>query len=318
MDIRQLKTLVAVDDYGGFSAAAEALDTVQSNVSAHISKLESELSVVVVDRRSGKLTDEGRTVATRARRLLLEMEAIFTDLSALKNDVRGRVRLGMIGTTARWLIPPLVAALVERHPHLQLEVTEGTALTLQARIVSGVLDVAVLNRPITSDEVTFTSLFDEELGLLVPPGHPFADREEISIRLLDNLPLLVPPKGTGFRDELDAVAAKNQVTIVPKAEVDGLRLAAALTFDGFGPAILPASAIPAYLYDEWRAVKITDLSPRRVGFVKRQKGLDTAATKACVMVIEEFFRDVSFELPKGVKRIDPKVVPRTKTVPNKE
>ncbi len=60
MDLRQLAALVAVDDHGSFSAAARALFTVQSNVSAHIAHLERELGVVLVDRARGRLTPEGR------------------------------------------------------------------------------------------------------------------------------------------------------------------------------------------------------------------------------------------------------------------
>ena len=59
MDIRQLNALVAVVDHGTFSAAANALHTVQSNVSTHILRLERELNVSLIDRTSGTLTEEG-------------------------------------------------------------------------------------------------------------------------------------------------------------------------------------------------------------------------------------------------------------------
>ena len=59
MDVRQLSTLVAVADHGTFSAAARALFTVQSNVSAHIARLEKELGVTLVDRQYGELTEAG-------------------------------------------------------------------------------------------------------------------------------------------------------------------------------------------------------------------------------------------------------------------
>ena len=61
MDVRQLETLVAVADHGSFSAAARSLYTVQSNVSAHIARLERDLGVQLVDRDRGGLTDDMRT-----------------------------------------------------------------------------------------------------------------------------------------------------------------------------------------------------------------------------------------------------------------
>ncbi|MFN5600943.1 MAG: LysR family transcriptional regulator, partial [Acidimicrobiaceae bacterium] len=58
---------MAISEHGTFSGAAKALDTVQSNVSAHIARLEKELGTVLVDRANGTLTDEGEMVLTRAR-----------------------------------------------------------------------------------------------------------------------------------------------------------------------------------------------------------------------------------------------------------
>ncbi|MEC7174061.1 MAG: LysR family transcriptional regulator, partial [Actinomycetota bacterium] len=52
MDLRQLNTLIAIADHGSFSAAARALFTVQSNVSAHISRLEKELGATLIDRQT--------------------------------------------------------------------------------------------------------------------------------------------------------------------------------------------------------------------------------------------------------------------------
>ena len=59
MDIKQLNAVVAVVDHGTFSAAAKALHTVQSNISTHISHLEKELKIPLIDRATGTLTEEG-------------------------------------------------------------------------------------------------------------------------------------------------------------------------------------------------------------------------------------------------------------------
>ena len=79
MDLRQLSALVAVADEGSFSAAATALHTVQSNVSTHIARLERELNAVLVDRGAGRLTEEGKAVANRARRIKAELDALVAD-----------------------------------------------------------------------------------------------------------------------------------------------------------------------------------------------------------------------------------------------
>ena len=56
MDLRQLNALLAVAEHGGFSAAARALHTVQSNVSTHVARLEKELGATLIDRATGRPT----------------------------------------------------------------------------------------------------------------------------------------------------------------------------------------------------------------------------------------------------------------------
>src|SRR5580658_109257 len=107
MELKHLQALLGIADTGSFSAAATSIGTVQSNVSAHVAKLERELDVQLVDRASGKLTEEGEVVAERSRRVMHELEALVADITALRAEVVGTVRLGMIGTTGRWLVPQL-------------------------------------------------------------------------------------------------------------------------------------------------------------------------------------------------------------------
>src|SRR5579871_6237213 len=110
MDLRQLHALLAVADTGSFSAAARSLHTVQSNLSTHVARLEKELGVTLVDRATGLLTDEGEIVVRRSRQIQAELDALTADVASLHDEVSGQVSLGVIGTTARWLMPPLLVA----------------------------------------------------------------------------------------------------------------------------------------------------------------------------------------------------------------
>ena len=81
MELKHLQALVGIADTGSFSAAADAVGTVQSNVSAHVARLERELDVTLVDRSSGRLTEEGEVVVARARRMLAELDALVSDVA---------------------------------------------------------------------------------------------------------------------------------------------------------------------------------------------------------------------------------------------
>ncbi|HVF33083.1 MAG TPA: LysR family transcriptional regulator [Acidimicrobiales bacterium] len=305
MDLRQLQALVAVDEQGTFSAAADSLATVQSNVSAHIARLEKELGAVLVDRSAGRLTDEGQAVVDRARRIEAELESIVADVASMKHDVTGRVRVGIIGTTARWLVPRLLDEMGHRHPGVALEIVDATSTSLEPQLVSGRLDLAVVNLPLPATELTTTPLFDEDLLLFVPRTSPIAERwggAEVDLAELGDLFLFLPPRGTAFRDLLDDAARTAGVTLVARAELDGLRLIASLVISGQGAAILPATAVPAHLQFETMPIAVRGLPCREVGVAQRKRGLPGAPARAFLDVLHEIVRtdaraEVGLHLP---------------------
>jgi DNA-binding transcriptional LysR family regulator len=306
MELRHLEAVAAVAEHGSFSAAADAIHTVQSNVSSLVARLERELGATLVDRSMSRLTPEGEVVVARARRVLDEIAALKADLAGLKNEVSGTVRLGMIGTTARWLVPALLAVVSARHPKLRLIVTEGTTTGLEPHVASGRLDAAVLSFPIPGRDLVIEELFEEDLVLVVPTDHdPLDGRHAVEIGELERFDLLLPPQGTPFRAEIDALARPRGVRLRARAELDGVRLIASLTFEGFGPAILPATAVPRHLRDRFRHVAILGMPPRRVGLVQRSRGLPSAATRALLELIREQFRSPR-NLPEGVRPVRPR------------
>jgi DNA-binding transcriptional LysR family regulator len=281
MELRHLQALTAISDHGTFSAAAEHLNTVQSNISAHVARLERELGTPLIDRANGRLTEEGTVVVARARRILSELDALVSDVAACKDEVTGTVRVGMIGTTARWLLPRLMDVAAKRHPKLRLLVVEGNTTGLEPQLASGQLDLAVLHLPVTGRDLVAQLLFEEDLVLVVPDGHPMAHLlRPVMLEDLADMELLLPLPGTAFRDELDAVARPLGITLLPAAEIDGLRLIASLTFEGYGPAILPATAIPSFLRSQFHPVSIQGIPRRRVGVAQRSRGLPSAPTRA--------------------------------------
>jgi DNA-binding transcriptional LysR family regulator len=287
MDLRQLNALLAVADEGSFTAAADVLGTVQSNVSAHIARLEREVGAVLVDRSTGQLTEEGDAVAARARRVSVELEAVVGDLAALHDEVAGTVRIGMVGTTARWLAPHLFQMAAARHPKLYLVVVDGISTALEPQLATGQLDLAVVNPPAPSADLSFTPLFDEDLVLVVRADDPLAQRGPLELAELAGLDLLLPLPGTSFRDELDQAARPQGITLTPRAELDGVRLIASLTFDGHGPAILPATAVPEYLRREWRLVQVQGIPRRRIGVAQRSRGLPSAPARVLLSILHD-------------------------------
>jgi LysR family hydrogen peroxide-inducible transcriptional activator len=301
MDLRQLLTLVAVAEQGSFSAAARSLHTVQSNVSSHIARLERELGVTLVDRAGGALTEDGQLVVERARRIQVELEALVADVAALHDEVAGNVRIGCIGTVGRWLVPLLLERLDELHPKVHLVVVDATTTSLLPQLLSDRLDLAIVNLPVADPDVAAEPLFDEDRLVVAPEDHPLARRDSVTIAELAEHALLLEPRGTSFRDELDQEAARAGVRLEAKAEVDGLRLIASLAFEGFGAAIIPATAAPTWLKGRWRRVAVEGISRRQVGLARRRRGLLAAPARA----VRDVVRDVVTEHGQAMPGVHP-------------
>ena len=301
MDLRQLNALTAVAEGGSISAAARALHTVQSNISTHLARLERELGVTLFDRTGGFLTEEGQAVVRRARRVQAELDALDADVAALRDEVTGVVRVGCIGTSARWLVPLVLEAVTEAHPKVHVIVVDATTTSLVPRLLSDELDLAVVNLPVTNPEISTEPLFDEDRLLIAPDGHPLARRTRVGFAELADHDLLLEPSGTAFRDELDREAATAGIELRAKAEVDGLRLIATLAFQGFGAAIVPATAAPDWLEGSWWRVPVDGLARRSVGLARRSRGLLSAPARA----LRETIIEVVGERGPGTEGVHP-------------
>ncbi|MCH2429495.1 MAG: LysR family transcriptional regulator [Acidimicrobiales bacterium] len=297
MDLRQLNHLIAVAEHQSFSAAARALHTVQSNVSTHVAKLEKELGAALIDRHTMEPTAEGRAVLERARRIRTELQAINDDIVSMRHEVAGEVRIGCIGTTGRWMASPLLGRLAERHPSLLPVLVEATTTSLTPRVLDGDLDMAIVNTPVVEAGLESEPLFDEERIIVAPTDHPLADRGTINVADLAEHPVMLTPRGTTFRDAIDQELATVGVRLTAAAEVDGLRLLASLAYQGYAPALLPASAVSGYPDGDWSLVHVEGLARRSVGLVRNRRTTPSMPIRAAREVVLDVIREIAPRQP---------------------
>ena len=297
MDLRQLNHLIAVAEHQSFSAAARALHTVQSNVSTHVAKLEKELGAALIDRHTMQPTAEGRAVLERARRIRTELQAINDDIVSMRHEVAGEVRIGCIGTTGRWMASPLLGRLAERHPALRPVLVEATTTSLTPRVLDGDLDMAIVNTPVVEAGLESEPLFDEERIIVAPADHSLADRGTIDVADLAEHQVMLTPRGTTFRDAIDQELAAAGVRLTAAAEVDGLRLLASLAYQGYAPALLPASAVSGYPDGNWSLVHVEGLARRSVGLVRNRRTTPSMPIRAAREVVLDVIREIAPRQP---------------------
>ena len=199
--------------------------------------------------------------------------------------------VGVIGTTGRWLVPVLLDGQRRHLPQVTLRIVEGTSTTLQPQLANGQLDLAVVTLPLMDDALATTPLFDEDLVLVVAIGHPLTRvAHPIGMDVAAGLSLLLL-SGTALRDELDAAASAAGVQLHGAIELDGLRTIASLVFDGYGPAILPATAVPKHLRARFALIPVEGLGRRRVGIAVRRHGLPSAPSRSVRALLEQLVAD---------------------------
>jgi LysR family hydrogen peroxide-inducible transcriptional activator len=180
--LKQLRSLLALEETRHFRRAAEICGVTQPSLSAQIQNLEAVLGLQLVERsRSGvAMTPAGRDVVERARRIVDEAQGIVDFAAGAQKGLSGIIRLGTTPTIGPYLLPQVVAALHRQFKDLNLYVREAAPRDLEFELGKGLHDVILSQLPSKSAEHVEESLFREPLVVALAVDHPLARREAIS------------------------------------------------------------------------------------------------------------------------------------------
>lgn len=240
MDLLTLNTFCAVARHGSLSGAASELHTVQSNVTARLKQLESDLAVPLFTRHSRGvcLTTAGIRLLGYAQRvgaLVNEAEAAVRD----DGTVRGTLRIGSMETTAAVRLPALLGRFHQAHPHAQLEVRTGPTAELLEHVLAQRLDGALVAGPIDHPELSCEPAFREELVLVRARGSV-----DMRQRLAQgDLTVIVFRQGCSYRQRLEAYFAARGWLPFRRFEFGTLEGVLGCVAANVGLTVLPRSAV---------------------------------------------------------------------------
>jgi DNA-binding transcriptional LysR family regulator len=148
LDVTRLRVIEAVARHGSVTAAAKELHYSQPSVTHHLARLEAETGAQLLQRvgRGIRLTQAGQLLADRAAEILGRIDAVDAELAAHVGLSAGRVRLAGFSSAIGSLIPHAVTALAERHPGLQVGLTDVHPPEALELLRTGKIDVAVIFR----------------------------------------------------------------------------------------------------------------------------------------------------------------------------
>jgi DNA-binding transcriptional LysR family regulator len=245
MELRQLHYLVALADEGSFTGAARQANVAQPALSRQIQKLERELGVPLVDRtsRGVALTAAGCEVVETARRTLGDLDELQASLRQTVTLLRGRVIIGLTQTPGPVDVGATLAAFSRANPGVELVVREALSVGLAELLRADRFDLALISGIPQADRrgLELERLASDELRVLLPAGHPLANRAAIRVADLRGERFLSFPPGATIRHAV-AVAAKDAGYTPDVAfEIGDVARTSALVAQGLGVAVVPGS-----------------------------------------------------------------------------
>lgn len=244
VELRQLVYFDAVVRHGGFTRAAEQLHIAQPAISAQIRRLETDLGTALLRRttRRVSLTPAGELFLARTRRVLEQLDAGRRELDALSSVLRGKVRIGAAPVLGSLDLPAAMASFRRDYPGVGMALRSGLIAELLAGLDAGTLDMVL--GPTHVDlpaRYTATTLVEETLVLVTPPGHPLADDRTERLAAAKDEPFVCLPAGSGLHAILSEAAAVEG--FVPRIEFETYSPASIreLVASGLGVALLAAS-----------------------------------------------------------------------------
>lgn len=286
MELQSLRTFLAVVEEGGIQSASRRLNTVRSNVTTRIQRLEEELGTALFHRKGRGLTlaPPGRVLVEYARKMSrLESRAALAVRRV--GDQGGELRVGAMETFAALRLPEALREVRAHHAGVTLRVESGTSADLVARVVEHRLDGAVVGGPVEHPELRVTELARERLVRVWAAGEP-----------VEGLPLVLFREGCAYRARalawrrecgepiadvmefgtldgiLGCVAVGLGQTLMPRWVVEGSRHRDALETEAIDPRfaqvptvlIRPRDGLPMRALDTLEAYLVEGASTDRI------------------------------------------------------
>jgi DNA-binding transcriptional LysR family regulator len=284
MDAADLRVFEAVARLGSMGRAAEALHTVQSNVTTRIRQLEDELGVPLFRRhaRGVEPTSAGQRLlpyAQQIAQLLGEARRATLD----EGTPQGALVIGALETTTALHLTDVLSRYAAAHPKVDITLRTGTTCELLEQVLDHRLEGAFVCSPVAHPALEVERLFVEELVLLT--AAPIRALDDLGKR--DDLRLVVLRRGCSYRQRLEEVLARHGVPAPRILEFGTLEAVFGCVAAGLGITLLPRALIGPV----WRDQRVSALAlPPRDGvvetvFVRRHDGYVSSALAAFLAVV---------------------------------
>lgn len=246
VDIAGLQAFIAVAEQGSFSLAAESLYLTQPAVSKRVTGLETDLNSRLFDRigRRVQLTEAGRVLLPRARRVVQELEDGRRAVTDLAGAVSGVLSVGTSHHIGLHHLPPVLRAFTQAHPEVQLDLRFMDSEAACSAVERGELELGVVTLPpVPSKRLNAIPLWPDPLQVAAAVDHPLAKHKSVSLAQLADHPAVLPAANTYTRQIAEQALAPFGLHLRAGLSTNYLETIKMLVSVGLGWSILPATLL---------------------------------------------------------------------------
>jgi DNA-binding transcriptional LysR family regulator len=240
MNLRQLKTLIAIAKHGNLAKAADAIALTPSAVSQQMTSLEDEVGISLFDRttRPPSLTYQGQQLLEAAVSITQTADNV---LAAIKGrNMSGAFNIGAVRTSIFGFLPRAISKLKEESPLLKINLRMGHSDDLMFDVSSGKLDAAVIADPQTIfPELAFNAFIEEPLVAIAKLGTSYESTQE----LLSKHEYIHFNRNVPLARMIDAELTKQNVPIKSSIQIDSIYGIIQCVANGLGVSVVPCTAI---------------------------------------------------------------------------
>jgi DNA-binding transcriptional LysR family regulator len=196
MEWQQLIGFYHVAQLGSFTRAAEATLRTQSALSQQIKALEEEFSCQLLERtgkRRLQLTPAGEKMFSFVQSVLNAYENMQEELAAMQKLPHGRLQLAAPFTTLFHLLPTHLMEYRRQFPHVQLTILDRPQESVLQLVKTGFVDFGIVRESVATGDLHTRRWQQVRTVLMVPPDHPLARTDMVTLEAIARYPLIVPP-----------------------------------------------------------------------------------------------------------------------------